>query len=90
MRIVRTNRSANAFARGDLTGILMASMPIEAKVASEVGRVRVPVADQEPEALAGIFEIRGEVAGDLGDPRSVRVCGDAEQMDDAGMHLDHE
>jgi hypothetical protein len=34
--MVRTNRSANAFARGERTGVLTISMPIEANTSSKL------------------------------------------------------
>jgi len=38
----------------------------------------VAIADEEPESPAGVVEVHGEVAGQLGQPRSGRVRGDAE------------
>jgi hypothetical protein len=42
--------------------------------------VAVAVADQEPETFAGFMQIHGEVAGQLGQPRSGRVGSDARRM----------
>src|ERR1035441_4908185 len=52
--------------------------------------LRVTVADEEPEAPAGILQIRGEVAGHLGHPGAVRVGGGAEDVHCAAVHLDDE
>jgi len=54
---------------------------------SELG---VSVADEEIETPAGIVEIGSEVACDLGHPCTARVGGDAKDMDDASLELDHE
>ena len=54
------------------------------------GELGVAVADQEPEATAGLIEIHAEVAGQLGEPRSGGVGGDAEDVDAAGGVLDDE
>ena len=54
------------------------------------GELGVPVADEEAEALPGIFEVGGEVAGHLGDPGAVGVGGDAEHVHDPPFDLDQE
>src|ERR1035441_304547 len=54
------------------------------------GELGVPVADKEPETLAGVIEAGGEVACDLGHPWAVWVGGDTEDVDDASLQLDHE
>ena len=79
------------FARGDRGGVLTTSMPSAANTSSNVaGVLAVPVADQEPEP-AGLFgEVHDEVAGLLHDPRSVRMRGDAEQVDASGGHVHHD
>jgi hypothetical protein len=46
--------------------------------------------DEEPHPPSGVFELGTEVAGDLGDPRAAGVGGDAEEVHDASLDLDHE
>ena len=50
----------------------------------------VVVADEEPERLAGVFEVHQQVAGQLGQPLPGRMGGDAEDPDPAGGVLDDE
>src|ERR1035441_9192900 len=50
----------------------------------------VSVADEEPEAPAGIVHVRGEVPGYLGHPGTVRVGGGSEDVHDAALHFDDE
>src|ERR1035437_8544744 len=54
------------------------------------GELGVPVADEEPEASTGLFEIGGEVAGDLGHPWVIGIGGGTEDVDDASLQFDHE
>src|ERR1035437_260485 len=54
------------------------------------GELGVPVADEEPEASTGLFEIGGEVAGDLSHPWAVRVGSGSEDVHDAALHFDDE
>ncbi len=69
----------------------MVSMPMEASTVSKAGgELGIPVADEESEAAARVFEIGGEVAGHLGDPGIVGVGGDAEQVHPSPVDLDHE
>jgi hypothetical protein len=86
---VRTNRSANAFARGEAgdvwTGTDRGQHGVEGR-----GELGVAVADEEPEAAPRVFERGDEVAGDLNHPVTVGVGGDAEQVHDAPLDLDHE
>ena len=89
--MVLTQRSANAFALGERTGVLIASMPIEAKTPSKlavnlVSRSRM----RNRNAPARLLEVARQVAGDLGHPRPVGVGGDAEEVDDASVEFDHE
>ena len=53
------------------------------------GELGVAIADEEPEAAPRVFEVGGEVAGDLNHPVTVGVGGDAEQVHDAPLDLDH-
>ena len=54
------------------------------------GVLGVAVADEEPELVGVLGEIRGEVAGLLGHPLSGGVGGDAEEVDPSGGHFhDH-
>src|ERR1035441_8699681 len=46
------------------------------------GELGVPVADEEPESPTCLFDIRDEVAGDLGNPWAIRVGGRTEDVDD--------
>ena len=50
----------------------------------------VSVADEEPEAPAGIVHVRGEVPRYLGHPGTVRVGSGPENMHDAALDLDDE
>jgi hypothetical protein len=50
----------------------------------------VAIADEETEVSSGIFEIGSEVTGHLGDPGTVGVGGDAEQVHPSSLDLDHE
>src|ERR1019366_10739369 len=54
------------------------------------GELGVPVADKEPETLAGVIEVGREVPCDLGHPWAVWVGGDTEDVDNASLQLDHE
>ena len=54
------------------------------------GELGVPVTDEEAELPTGLLDFGGEVAGNLGHPWTVRVGGDAEDVDDAALHLDDE
>src|ERR1035441_416507 len=54
------------------------------------GELGVPVTDEEAESPPGLLEGRGEIAGNMDHPWTVRVGGDAEDMHDAALHLDDE
>ena len=54
------------------------------------GELGVAIADEEPEPLAGVVEVHGQVAGLLGQPRAGRVRGDPEDVHPAGGVLDDE
>ena len=54
------------------------------------GELVVVVADQEPERPVGVVEVHEQVAGLLGQPRSGRVRGDAQDVHSAGGVLDDE
>jgi hypothetical protein len=54
------------------------------------GELGVPIADQEPDVLAGFIQVHGEVAGQLGQPGAGRVRGDAEDADLASGVFDDE
>src|SRR5664279_2713057 len=79
VRTRRTDRSAEVLA-GD-RGEDFVEAPRELGVA---------VADEEPEAPAGIVHVRGEVPGYLGHPGTVRVGSGPENMHDAALDLDDE
>src|ERR1039458_2769348 len=54
------------------------------------GELGVPVADKEPETLAGVIEVGSEVPCDLGHPWPAWVGGDTEDVDDASFqHEQH-
>lgn len=40
--------------------------------------------------MPGFFQVCGEIASQLREPRAARVPGDAQQVDPAGLVLDHE
>jgi hypothetical protein len=82
VRAMRTNRSAEAFARGLRGRILIASMPALARTTpKDPGELPGPVADQEPEACGAAAEMHPEIADLLGGSRPVRVRGDPEDVD---------
>ena len=54
------------------------------------GELGVAVADEEPEAAAGVVEVHEQVAGLLGEPGAGGVGGDAEDVHAAGGVLDDE
>ena len=54
------------------------------------GELGVAIPDEEPVPPAGVVEVHGQVAGQLGQPRSGRVQGDAEDVHPAGGVLDDE
>src|ERR1035437_9509685 len=54
------------------------------------GELGVAVADEEPEAPAGIVQIGGEVAGDLSHPWVIGIGGGTEDVDDASLQFDDE
>src|ERR1019366_6220593 len=57
----------------------------------EAGReLRISIADEETHLASGLFELRCEIASDLGHPQTVGVGGHAEQVDDAPFELDDE
>ena len=63
-RTVPTKRSAIALARGARMGDLMTATLMAVKTASEGGgELGVAIADEEPEPLAGVVEVHGQVAG---------------------------
>jgi hypothetical protein len=69
VQAVRTNLSANAFARGDRMGVLMARAPVERSTSSNgptnfVSSVTV----KEVYSPGLVFELNHQVAGLLGDP----------------------
>ena len=89
--MVPTKRSAIAFARGARTGVLMILDVDGGEDGVEGGgELAVAVADEEPEAPVGVVEVHEQVAGQLGEPGSGRVGGDAEDVDAAGGVLDDE
>ena len=86
-----TKRSAIALARGARTGVLMMRTSIGGEDGVERGgELGVAVADQEPEAAAGVVEVHEQVAGLLGQPGAGGMRGDAEDVHPAGGVLDDE
>ena len=88
---VPTKRSAMAFARGARTGVLMIWMSTPANTASKaavnlVSRSRI----RNRKPVGAVVEVHEQVAGLLGQPRSGRVGGDAEDVHPAGGVLDDE
>ena len=83
-----TKRSAIACAR---TGVLMILTSIAVNTASKAAvNLGVAVADEEPEAPMGLVEVDEQVAGQLCEPGSGRMSGDAEDVDAAGGVFDDE
>lgn len=50
------------------------------------GVLAVPVADEEPGAAAGVFDIHDQITSRLGDPGCGWVSGGAEDADATGWH----
>src|SRR6266508_2814341 len=88
-RAVRTKRSANAFAFGARTGVLMISIPGEDGV-EVTGELAVAVADQEAKRSCSLLERPGELARLLRDPRPSRIRGAAGQVNAPASELDEE
>src|SRR4051794_26703534 len=90
-RTLPTKRSAIAFARGARTGVRRMRMSEAVNTASERGgELGVAMADQEPEATAGVVEIHEQVAGKLCQPGAGRVRADPQDVYPAGGMLDDE
>jgi hypothetical protein len=54
------------------------------------GEPAVAVADEEPDAAVGVIEVHQQVAGELGEPGSGRMGGDAEDVHPTAGVLDDE
>jgi hypothetical protein len=54
------------------------------------GELGVAVSDEEPETPAGLVEVHHQVTGQLGEPDTGGVCGDAENVDLTSRVLDDE
>jgi hypothetical protein len=90
-RMLPTNRSAIAFARGARTGSLDHLDACAGEDGVERGgEFGVAVADEESEGRAGVIQVHGQVAGQLGQPGCGRVRGDSEDVDLAGGVFDDE
>ena len=88
---VRTKRSANAFAFGARTGVLMIRMPSLAKTASKsranlLSRSRM----RKRNGVRRSWIPPGELAGLLTDPGAGRVCRAAGQVDTSAAEIDEE
>src|ERR1039457_5630499 len=88
---VRTNRSANAFARGARTGVLMTRAPIDL-ITSSKGPVNFESRSRIKNVTTRPFVLKPgcEVPRLLGDPGPNRVCRDARQEDLATLEVDEE
>jgi hypothetical protein len=93
-RTLRTNRSANAFARGVDGGVVTTVMNSAANTASKrAGVLRVPVPDQKPHptgSLGSIIEVHDQVASLLRRPLPGRVGRGTEDVEPAGGHVHDE
>jgi hypothetical protein len=90
-RALRIHLSAKQFARGVRGGIFPVFRPSLAKISSKAPvNFAVAVADQETEGADPVAEVHEQVAGLLGGPRAVRVCGHAEDVHGPGGHLHDE
>jgi hypothetical protein len=82
-RTVPTQRSAKAFAFGDLGGC---EGDLHARAGEDgvegVGELPIPVAQEEPEPVQ-LVEVHHQVPHLLGGPVLVQVCGDAEDVHSA-------
>src|SRR5438105_11367207 len=90
-RAVRTKRSANAFAFGARTGVLMVSIPSLAKTASK-SRVNLLSRSRMRKRNGGrrSWSVQANLSGLLGDPGARRVRGAAGQVDTSAAELDEE
>jgi hypothetical protein len=79
-----------AFARGARTGVLTSGCRWLRTRRRGGGELAVAVADQGPEAPVGVVEVHEQVARQLGQPRSGRVRGDAQDVRSAGGVLHDE
>ena len=83
--MVPTHRSAIAFARGARTGGAQDADALTGEHGIEgVGEFAVSISDQEHELGRAITEVHHEVARLLRNPASIRVRGDAQEVDAAG------
>src|SRR5690242_21643120 len=90
-RSVPTNRSANEFARGVRTGVLITRVPFPVKAPSNaavnlLSRSRI----YELEPSGPVAEVQEEVAGLLGGPGPGKVRGDAQDVHGPGLDLQHD
>jgi hypothetical protein len=54
------------------------------------GELRIPIADQKPEAADTVCELHEQIPGLLGYPRPRRLPGHTKHVDPSGGDLDHE
>ncbi len=80
VRTVLTQRSAKASARGNRTGILITRMPSERNTSSKLVVNLVSRSDQELDGSIAVGQVTHQVAGHLGDERTLRMDGDAEDV----------
>jgi hypothetical protein len=87
---VRTQRPAQAFARGPRGGIVTTSIPPGSATLNAPVNCPARSRDQEPEPAATLPQIHQQIPCLPDGPRPVRVPGYARDMTMAGAHLDHE
>src|SRR6266511_3518265 len=89
LRSVRTQRSAQAFAFGACTGVLMTSIASLRKTSSEAAaELAVAIVDQEAERLLPAVERHQEVARLLRHPGTIGSAGRGEQLDPPPLERD--
>jgi hypothetical protein len=71
-------------------GPILAAARIRRIAVERAAVFAVPIADQEPEPAGLFVEFHDEVTGLLDHPSTVRMRGDAEQVDASGGHFHHD
>jgi len=90
-RMVPTNRSAIAFVRGTLMGVLMIRIPFIAEDGVEGGgELRVAISNEELDRCCPFRQVVAKVAGLLGDPARDRIGRHPCEVDPTGVVVDEE
>jgi len=91
LRTVRTQRSAEAFARGACGGVFITSIPRVGEDDVECsGELRVAVTRQVPQRVGSLVQVDQQVPRLLGDPRAGGVRAHSDDVHPPGSDLDEE